>query len=420
MFKSKSFRVVLLIFALAFSSSIFAKMEFVPAIGQGTGSDREAAIKAALSDAVGQITGVKISADALSSISQESKVVDGKANVESSKSFKKDIETKSKGVIKEYEILSETPPDVNKKLWKIKIKAMVAKYNLSKQAERLRMAVVPFTFSPTIKDKRRAEDFEPSFVNTLVSYLTQTRRFAMLDRQLMGKQQAELKLIQGENFRTEEMARLGNQLGTDYLISGTIDDVNQTSNTITMRTTGKKITTVTTSVNLSYRIFDVATGLIKFSGTYTDIIEDGANVMAMAKNAGDKIGQDILNAIFPISVVSVNGKNLTLGQGGVTVKQGVQYKLIQYGNKIFDPNTQESLGFEEIEIGIVKIVSVQARTSVAVVVKSSINLAQVNSRMIVRPIPAKKKATAKQAVIALEKEAEEEMDSFEKDNEDEW
>ena len=56
----------------------------------------------------------------------------------------------------------------------------------------------------------------------------------------------------------------------------------------------------------------------------------------------------------------------------------------------------------------------------AVVVKSSINLAQVNSRMIVRPIPAKKKATAKQAVIALEKEAEEEMDSFEEDNEDEW
>ena len=136
-----------------------------------------------------------------------------------------------------------------------------------------------------------------------------------------------------------------------------------------MRTTGKKITTVTTSVNLSYRIFDVATGLIKMAGTYTDTIEGGANVMTMGKNAGDKIGQDILNAIFPISVVSVNGKNLTLGQGGVTVKKGLKYKLIQYGNKISDPVTKESLGFEEIEIGIVKIVSVRAKTSTAVVVK---------------------------------------------------
>ena len=53
-------------------------------------------------------------------------------------------------------------------------------------------------------------------------------------------------------------------------------------------------------------------------------------------------------------------------------------------------------------------------------VKSSVNLAQVKSRMIVRPISAKKKATAKQAVIALEKESEKEMDSFEKENEDEW
>ena len=98
----------------------------------------------------------------------------------------------------------------------------------------------------------------------------------------------------------------------------------------------------------------------------------------------------------------------------------MKYKLIQYGNKISDPVTKESLGFEEIEIGIVKIVSVRAKTSTAVVVKSSVNLAQVKSRMIVRPISAKKKATAKQAVIALEKESEKEMDSFEKENEDEW
>ncbi len=420
MFKSKSFRVVLLIFALAFSSSIFAKMEFVTVPSQGTGTTRADAIKDALQEAVGQVNGAQIAAETSKTVTESYKESNGQEDHKMTEDFKQDIATKTKGVIRKYDVVSEQGPTPELALWQVSLNVTVAKYNLSKQAERLRMAVVPFTLSPTIKDQRRAADFEPTFVNTIVSYLTQTRRFAMLDRQFMEKQQAELKLIQGENFRTEEMARLGNQLGTDYLISGTIDNVNQTSNTITMRTTGKKITTVTTSVNLSYRIFDVATGLIKLAGTYTDTIEDGANVMTMAKNAGDKIGQDILNAIYPITVVSINGKNLTLGQGGVTVKQGAQYKLIQYGNKIFDPNTQESLGFEEIEIGIVKIVSVQAKTSVAVVVKSSINLAQVNSRMIVRPIPAKKKATAKQAVIALEKESEEEMDSFEKENEDEW
>ena len=420
MFFSKVCRVFLLILTFVFSNNSFAKMEFVTVPSQGSGATRADAIKDALQEAVGKVNGVQIAAETSKAVTESYKETNGQEDHKMTEDFKQDIATKTKGVIRTYDVLSEQGPTPELSLWQVSLNVTVAKYKLSKQADRLRMAVVPFTFSPTIKNKRRAADFEPSFVNTLVSYLTQTRRFAMLDRQLMGKQQAELKLTQGENFRTEEMARLGNQLGTDYLISGTIDDVNQTSNTITMRTTGKEITTVTTSVNLSYRIFDVATGLIKFSGTYTDIIEDGANVMTMATSAGDKIGQDILNAIFPISVVSVNGKNLTLGQGGVTVKQGVQYKLIQYGNKIFDPNTKESLGFEEIEIGIVKIVSVQAKTSVAVVVKSSINLAQVNSRMIVRPIPAKKKATAKQAVIALEKESEEEMDSFEKENEDEW
>ncbi|MGY9001184.1 MAG: hypothetical protein ACKVIK_14810 [Rhodospirillales bacterium] len=417
---SKLFRIVLLSFALAFSSSAFSKMEYVTVPSQGTGASRADAIKDALQEAVGQVNGVQIAAQTSKQVTESYKEANGQENHEMTENFKQDIESKTKGVIRKYDVVSEQGPTPELALWQVSLNVTVAKYKLSKQAERLRMAVVPFTLSSTIKDKKRAQDFEPLFVNTLVSYLTQTRRFAMLDRQLMGKQQAELKLIQGENFRTEEMARLGNQLGTDYLISGTIDNVNQTSNTIKMRTTGKKITTVTTSVNLSYRIFDVATGLIKMAGTYTDTIEGGANVMTMGKNAGDKIGQDILNAIFPISVVSVNGKNLTLGQGGVTVKKGLKYKLIQYGNKISDPVTKESLGFEEIEIGIVKIVSVRAKTSTAVVVKSSVNLAQVKSRMIVRPISAKKKATAKQAVIALEKESEKEMDSFEKENEDEW
>ena len=416
----KWFLTFIFFFSVTLSSSSFAKMDLVTVPSQGTGVSRADAIKDALQEAVGKVNGVQIAAETSKAVTESYKETNGQEDHKMTEDFKQDIATKTKGVIRKYDVVSEQGPTPELALWQVSLNVTVAKYNLSKQAERLRMAVVPFTLSPTIKDKKRAADFEPSFVNTIVSYLTQTRRFAMLDRQFMEKQQAELKLIQGENFRTEEMARLGNQLGTDYLISGTIDDVNQTSNTITMRTTGKKITTVTTSVNLSYRIFDVATGLIKLAGTYTDTIEDGANVMTMAKNAGDKIGQDILNAIHPITVVSVNGKNLTLGQGGVTVKQGMQYKLIQYGNKIFDPNTKESLGFEEIEIGIVKIISVQAKTSVAVVVKSTINLAQVNSRMIVRPIPAKKKATAKQAVIALEKEAEEEMDSFEEDNEDEW
>ena len=416
----KWFLTFIFFFSVTLSSSSFAKMDLVTVPSQGTGVSRADAIKDALQEAVGKVNGVQIAAETSKAVTESYKETNGQEDHKMTEDFKQDIATKTKGVIRKYDVVSEQGPTPELALWQVSLNVTVAKYNLSKQAERLRMAVVPFTLSPTIKDKKRAADFEPSFVNTIVSYLTQTRRFAMLDRQFMEKQQAELKLIQGENFRTEEMARLGNQLGTDYLISGTIDDVNQTSNTITMRTTGKKITTVTTSVNLSYRIFDVATGLIKLAGTYTDTIEDGANVMTMAKNAGDKIGQDILNAIYPITVVSVNGKNLTLGQGGVTVKQGMQYKLIQYGNKIFDPNTKESLGFEEIEIGIVKIISVQAKTSVAVVVKSTINLAQVNSRMIVRPIPAKKKATAKQAVIALEKEAEEEMDSFEEDNEDEW
>ena len=52
--------------------------------------------------------------------------------------------------------------------------------------------------------------------------LGQSKKFALIDRQYLKLTKAELKLIQGADFKLEELARLGNQVGTDYLIVGTL------------------------------------------------------------------------------------------------------------------------------------------------------------------------------------------------------
>ena len=82
-------------------------------------------------------------------------------------------------------------------------------------------------------------------------------------------------------------------------------------------------------------------------------------IMYSALNLGSKkIGETILNAIFPILVESIKGNVVILGQGGESVSRGQQMQLILRGDKIMDSYTKESLGRSEEVIGMIKITSV--------------------------------------------------------------
>ena len=51
------------------------------------------------------------------------------------------------------------------------------------------MAIVPFRIADTIKETNNVKKFESAFGTQLENYLTQTRRFAMLDRKIWKNSQ---------------------------------------------------------------------------------------------------------------------------------------------------------------------------------------------------------------------------------------
>ena len=77
---------------------------------------------------------------------------------------------------------------------------------------------------------------------------------------------AELKLIQGADFKLEELARLGNRVGTDYLIVGTLIAADESLKTMKMKTTGKVFRSKISDVRVSVRVIDVATSRIAYAG----------------------------------------------------------------------------------------------------------------------------------------------------------
>lgn len=404
--------------ALVFlTGSAFAKIDYVTVSAQGSGITKSDAIQEAIVNAISQVNGSKIAAKTKSEFSYNSDSENGLENSTSHESFQKSVNTKTKGVVQSWDVISERAPTSNDPMfsfWEVEVEATIAKYKTSIQADRLRMAVVPFRILSTVTEV----DFERLFEKSLNSYLTQSRKFAMIDRKYSYEQQQELKFIQGDNFKTEEAARAGNQLGADYLVLGVIDSANKKTSITYMRSVDKKIARSSTQIDLSFRIIDVATGQIKHAGEYSQSFSGDVPINSIANKVADNIGKGIINAIYPILVVDVDGDRITLGQGGKTLKIGDKLKLIKYGEKIHDPYTGESLGYTEIQIGTIEVTSVQSKLSIAEVVKLTVSRIDYQDKMIVRPISSVKKNSAQERVIRAEKETKKKISDFEKD--DDW
>jgi uncharacterized protein Veg len=102
----------------------------------------------------------------------------------------------------------------------------------------------------------------------------------------------------------------------------------------------------------------------------------GGSVDGLAARAADVISRQIVDAIAPIKVESVLGDQLFLGQGGKSIKVGQKYRLLLAGDVIVDSYTKESLGRQEIEVGLIEIVEVQSKVAKAKVLKSNVNIAE--------------------------------------------
>ena len=81
----------------------------------------------------------------------------------------------------------------------------------------------------SVKINQTVSKFEGAVTAQLENYLTQTRRFALIDRSFLAEQTKELNLIAGgstTSMSVDEIVKLGNRLGTDYLVVGRIEKAN--------------------------------------------------------------------------------------------------------------------------------------------------------------------------------------------------
>jgi hypothetical protein len=423
----------ILFFISLLSSPAFATIEYKTVQSNGTGGTLKEAITEALSQAIGRVNGLSL--DSKSELNAVAASVTDNNNTKLflSEKYKKSIKEATKGVVSSYSVIDQSQVGDGSGTWEVTLSVKVAKYIPAKRGNRKRIAVMPLRVSSRnfLIENRPVNKTNTNriFGQNLVSSLVQSRRFTVLDREYIKETLGERKLIVDGHTPVQEMARLGQDLVADYILTGTLEDVNFKTSKVIMQSSGRELTSRKGKVEVSYRIIDVDTKQIAFSDfarlriKESDIrkvdssvgTENMASVLCMI--AAEKIGKKILNVIYPILVVSVRGQEVVLGQGGDGVKRGDRYDVFEYGKRIIDPYTKEFIGREEIYAATIEVTRINPKQSYAKIIKSERDMAKsFKPKKLVCRIPQDTEDEAN----ARRKKREEEREKKKKERDNDW
>lgn len=369
--------------------TVHAEIVYREVVAVGNGGDPSSATVDAIENAIAQVGGMKISTATSLSMSEVTK-----GNTTSfEESFKQNIEKMTRGVIKSYAVLeSGISPGSGRAF--VKIRATIPSYKQSEQLKRLKLAVMPLTVVGAASHKPDAANFSESVSASLEAYLTETRKFAMIDRRYSGTSRGELAQVNSRNAPIEETVKIGMRVGADYIVLAALKDFSA-QQVQQQRVTGRVVSRMSAPVSIDVRVIDIATGQIKFAQTYVNSgrLHSNTSLNQYAADIGADIGKVINIAIYPIAVVSVSSDEVTLNQGGSTVQVGRVYRLVSLGQSLVDPYTKESLGQEEREVARVEIASVTDRTATAKIVSGRLPSPFKPGTVLARVLPDEPNAT---------------------------
>ena len=389
------FKLFLLLTAIymAVPNAAVARVEIVEVNAEGMGLTLGDAILDGLQSAVSMVNGVEVASQTRLEMATVSTETNQAESYTAASAFSKDITTATKGVVDGYDVLSSGRDSSLGNNYVVQLAVRISKLKQSKQLNRLRMAVSGLYVDDNVSDRRAADATALAIQNRVIDYLTQTRRFAMIDRNNIADTQTELNYIATSGMATRELARLGNKVGTDYLVVMILRELNTNIYQKKMKTNNRIKETKQVVGEVSVRILDVATSQIKFSDTI--LIQSDRDYRSLAKDGGRVIGQTIQNAIYPARIVAIDGDTVTIGQGGKTFARNEIYELVQLGKRMIDPYTKEGLGFQENPVGKIKIERVQSKQSTGRIIEIAVDDATqlTGYKYIVRPLRSNSTAT---------------------------
>lgn len=362
----------------------------------GQGSNRDAAIRNALYIAVSQVRGVDVGSGTYEYGFSETGV-----DIDSGQAKKKvtfdsvsvattgtAYATRTTGSVKTYDILEEKK--IDETTYQVKLKVTVHDYAPRDDAARMKVAIMPAKATkdsfPFLDTTVPAEVLSALLTQKLAAGLTQTNKFAILDRESLAEFAREKRILYSEETPLAETAKLAEILGADYLLVGNISEGKLEKKEKYLKAADYTVTEYKARFAFNYRLISAFTRQIILAETVEKYLEnEQIREIADEQNptewdagqirdgiltliANDVVGK-IIATIYPIRVATIQPDGtVVINQGGDRISVGMLLDVFAEGEEIFDHDTKESLGKVENLVATVKIERVDQKMSFAKVV----------------------------------------------------
>lgn len=234
----------------------------------------------------------------------------------------------------------------------------------------------------------------------LVSILVDTGRFTVLEREALQDILAEQNLAEEGRVSAQTAAQAGKLLGAQILIRGAITEFSHKKGGAGAEIKIKGFTIggakEVAHVAVDVRMYDTTSGevltskpveggaetrALKVGIVYKDLSFGGGGFekTPLGKATREVINEAVELIISEMKEIPWEGAVVTAKDGQVyinagsndNVEQGDRFLVFEKGEELVDPMTGLSLGAEETELGIIKVVSIKEKYSIAEAVLGS-------------------------------------------------
>ncbi|WHN66187.1 CsgG/HfaB family protein [Cysteiniphilum sp. QT6929] len=375
---------------------LFAQVTEVSKNVTGVGKTYDKALKSALVQAVSQVNGVDVSSIEQSINktfdanidAKSSDYGDLKADVKLSKSYESSIKTATKGLINGYDVIDSKEVDG---VWQLTVVVKMSEYQSIDEREKLKLysiALTPFHFMPgSINGLIGLEQVKPMIQEALQNQFVQSRKFNVVSRSAedFGAYKDEMAVLESGHAKPAEKARIKQLIGADFMVVGDIAsfDFYQTKKEFY----GEDFKTWHVGLVINYRVIETATMAIKWSDSVkvylpsSDVAKEmnseNTAVNAIAQSLFDKAGQQIANEviglIYPLTILTVQGNDIYLNQGGARVQVGQKFEVRGKADTVIDPSTGEHIPIQGKKLAELEVMSVTPKYAIAKVLSGQAN-----------------------------------------------
>ena len=270
------------------------------------------------------------------------------------------VAQRSGGVIQSLKVVDVKQPRLGQKLYTVTITASIAKFEQSAEMQRIRVVVATPQFieaalpmgDKTIPSSELAETLRQRITDAL----TQTGRFAVLDREASPELDRELAMISEGSAPSEELAKLGQAVSADVLLTTRVDRMAYNRHARQLRTSDRELVSYDGGWAITHKLVNVATRQVTASGslsgdapaTEPTTLSSGVDSNKVLQDMTDAMVKELVASVmkrtFPVSIVARDGTDVVLSQGGQSLREGARYTVNRLGNELKDPQTGQSLG----------------------------------------------------------------------------